>query len=320
MTPVTVIRPALAALAATALLAAAAPPSDAAFPGRDGKLVFGWSSFSESELEPFPSRTETAIQTVRPRGGRPVTLRGCVRETGKADVGDCSIAYGSPAVSPSGQWVAFDAGNRLGLMRADGTRFRLLASHSADDGQPAFAPSGKRLAFAAGAVAVVQQPAPPRGVWTSDLAGGAARQLTANGDAPAWSTRNWIAFLRADGVYRARPDGRGLRRLVHRARCSDVAWSPHGTKLAFTCGTPHSGGRLYVANGDGSHVRRVLVRYASPQSVAWAPSGRRLAVVSFDGSILIVRLDGRQEPGGIGGGSGATYTFGAGSVDWQPLR
>lgn len=269
------LRLVLAALAAAALLAAAAPPSHAAFPGRDGKLVFSWSSFSESEDESYPSRTETAIEAVPPYGGTPLTLRSCVRETGKPDVGDCSIGYGRPALSPSGRLIAFDAGNQLALMRFDGTGFRLLPSHSADDGEPAFSPSGTRLAFSTGAVSVAPRPAPPRGVWTSDLMGRDARQVTARGSEPSWSTRNWIAFVRRDGVYRVRPDGRGLRRLVKRDRCGDVAWAPGGT---------------------------------------------RLAVTSFDGSVVIARLDGTQLPGGVGGGAGATYTYGAGAVDWQPLR
>jgi len=312
-------RLALAALAAAALLGSGATTASAAFPGRDGKLVYNWGSFSESENPPYPSRTESALQTIPPGGRTPTTLRNCVKETGKPDVGDCSIAYGSPAVSPNGRQIAFDAGNRLALMRFDGSGLVLLPQHGADDGSPAFSPTGRRLAFVAGAIAVSGQPAPPSEIWTSDLAGANARRVTARGTAPAWSTRNWIAFLRKDGVYRVRPDGRGLRRLVHRARCSDVAWSPHGTQLAFACGTAHLGGRLYVANGDGSHVRRVPIRYVSAQSVAWSPNGRRLAVISADGTLLIARLDGTQVPGGVGGGSGATYTFGAGSVDWQRL-
>lgn len=310
-----------AALAVLAFAAgAAAQPAHAAFPGRDGKLVYSWFSFSESENEPYPSRTESAIQAVAPGGGRPATLRHCTRETGRPDVGDCSIGYASPAVSPDGRRVAFDAGGSLALMRIDGGGLRLLPAHSADDGTPAFSPNGKRIAYSSGGIAVAHQPAPPRGIWTSDLAGAHARRVTTQGTAPSWSTHDWVAFLRADGVYRTRPDGRGLRRLVRMSRCDGVDWSPGGTRLAFTCLTAHSGGRLYVADGDGRHVRRIPVRYLSPEAVAWAPSGRRLAVGSFDGSVVVVRLDGAQERGGVGGGSGATYTFGASSPDWQPLR
>ncbi len=309
-----------AALAVLALAGgAASPPARAAFPGRDGRLVYSWFSFSESELAPYPSRTESAIETVDPDGAAMTMLRGCTRETGRPDVGDCTIGYGQPSVSPNGRLVAFATGRSLALMRVDGRAFRLLPAHSANDADPAFSPDGARIAFSTGGIAVAHKPAPPRGLWTSDLAGGRLRRVTTRGAAPSWSTRNWIAFLRSDGIYRVRPDGRGLRRLVHLSRCDGVDWSPGGTRIAFTCLTAHSGGRLYVADGDGRHMRRVPVRYISAQGVAWSPSGKRLLVGSFEGSLEVVDFDGTQVIGGVGGSAAATYTSGAGGADWQPL-
>jgi WD40 repeat protein len=301
---------------ATAAPLAVAGSAQAAFPGRDGPVVFSWSSFTESELAPYPSSTESAIKLVEPGAGhRPRTLRGCTRATGQPDAGDCSIGYGGPAVAPHGRRIAFDAGRSLALMRIDGTGFRLLPAHTDDDSQPTFSPSGRRLAFSAGPVSSVHRPL-ARGIRTSDLAGGDVRQVTARGLAPAWSSRNWIAFLRRDGVYRVRPDGHGLRRLVERHRCTDVSWSPHGTKLAFACR-----GRLLIADGDGSHLRRVPGT-SGAETVAWSPSGRFLAVGIFDAGVVAMRPDGRPGPAleGAGGGAGATYAFGAGSADWAPRR
>jgi Tol biopolymer transport system component len=311
---------ALAALTAAAVLAAAAPSSHAAFPGRDGQVVFSWYSFMESEFAPYPSRTETAIRAAALSDSDATTLRGCTRETGKPDVGDCSIGYGAPAASPNGRRIVFDAGAGLALMRIDGSDLTPLPAQSENDGEPAFSPSGRRLAFSAGPPLSVHHPL-ARGVWTSDLAGGHAHKVTAKGLAPSWSVRNWIAFLRRDGVYRVRPDGRGLRRLVALHRCTDVDWSPNGAKLAFTCTTPHSGGRLYVADGDGSRRRGIATPYESPDSVAWSPSGRLIAYGSFDGGIQTVHPDGRPGPSvpGSGGGVGATYVIGGGSPTWQPL-
>jgi WD40 repeat protein len=310
------IRGLIAPVALFALLAAAAAPADAAFPGHDGPVVFSWFSFSESELAPFPSRTESAIKLVEPGVGEvPTTLRGCTRATGEADVGDCSIGYASPAVAPNGALIAFDAGASLALMRIDGSRLRLLPAHAADDSQPTFSPDGRGLAFSSGPVDSVHRPL-ARGIRTSDLAGHTVRQVTARGLAPAWSTRGWIAFLRRDGVYRVRPDGRGLRSAVVRHRCTDVAWSPRGAKLAFTCS-----GRLLIADADGTHLRRVPGT-SSAQSVAWSPSGRFLLVGIFDAGVVTMRPDGRPGPvlEGAGGGAGATHVFGAGSADWAPAR
>ncbi len=301
----------LAALALT--LGAAAPSADAAFPRRDGQVVYSWFSFSETEAGP-PTTYEYAIRAVGPLGGTPTTLRGCTTVTGRPDVGDCSIRYRSPTVSPDGRRVAFATGRSLALMRIDGSSFELLPAHSAYDGEPAFSPDGKRLAYSAGGLFVAHQPAPVRGIWTSDLAGRRARRVTARGTRPSWSTRGWIAFLRADGVYRIRPDGKSSRRLVLLHRCSDVDWSPGGTKLAFTCR-----GRLYVTDGDGRHLRRIVVPYFGADVVAWAPSGTRLALASSEGSARTIRLDGSHERDVVGGGAGAVYNFGPGQLDWQPL-
>ena len=285
-----------------------------AYTWRRSALSTRWFSQTTSELQPqITTFDQSAIRAVPPRGGSPRTLRGCTKALAKPDEGDCSISYAAPAVSPNGRLVAFDAGAQLALMHADGSRFRLLPGHSVEDGDPAFAPDGRRLAFSAGASTAIFDPTPDRGVWVSDLAGANARRLTARGISPAWSVRSWIAFLRADGVYRMRPDGHGLRRLVRRTLCADVAWSPHGTKLAFVCR-----GRLEVSNGDGSHARRVPGVGAT--AVAWAPSGRRLAVSIFDGGLETIRLDGSHARQLVPGAFSASSSFGTGGLDWQPLR
>src|SRR5206468_7206504 len=63
-----------------------------------------------------------------------------------------------------------------------------------------------------------------------------------------------------------------------------VGWSPDGRKLAFTRAL--SGG-LFVANADGSAVKRI----ATAGEAAWSPVGARLASAERNG-IWIVGDDG----------------------------
>jgi len=298
-------RPIVGTIIAAAALTLLAVPAGAAFPGRDGNVVYGWFSYLTDIYEPHErTQDETAIRAISPTGGEPATLRGCTRVPGQPDAGDCSISYSSPTVSPDGRWLVFDAGAQLALMHVDGTSFELLRAHGADDGAPAFSPTGNRIAFTAGGA-----------IETSNLRGKSTRTTTAHGSAPAWSTHRWIAFVRKNGIYRIRPDGRGLRRLVARRGCDDVAWSPHGTRLAFTCRL-----RLYLADGDGRHVKRVRARYLDAVDVAWAPDGKRLAVTPFDGGVVTLRLDGTHQRELVGGVYSPQGAYGATGLDWQPLR
>ncbi len=83
-----------------------------------------------------------------------------------------------------------------------------------------------------------------------------------------------LAFTRAGDIHTIRADGTGARLLLRRAH--SPAWSPDGSKLAFVSG--RSGDEeIYVANADGSGVRR-LTRSGGPDlGPAWSSDGRQLA-------------------------------------------
>lgn len=83
--------------------------------------------------------------------------------------------------------------------------------------------------------------------------------------------------------------GRGLRALARPPGYGPGA-SPDGRWTAVTATTPESS-TLAVEHPDGSG-RRVLLRGRSPipPAFAWAPDGRRLAVLAFDESALVARL------------------------------
>jgi TolB protein len=81
-------------------------------------------------------------------------------------------------------------------------------------------------------------------------------------------------------------DGSGIRQLTDEPGVDDAwpAWSPDGTKIAFTRRRRDSGGLrltgpddIYVINADGSGLRQLANDAADP---AWSPDGSRIAFSS----------------------------------------
>ena len=310
----------------------------AAFPGANGRVAFAsFSSSSEGFGESDPRTVVHSIDVVAPNGSGRRSLRACrqvlVEEVPVApDRGDCSIEYSSPAWSPDGRRLAFDAGARLAVMRSDGSGFRLLAQQTANDGEPAWSPDGRRLVFSG-----ARTPDPDAGtdLYVLGLESGRVRRLTFRGGrdrSPAWSSRGRIAFTRGgDGfrpgsgnVYTVRPDSRALRQLTYR-NGSDPAWSPHASKLIFVRGRQRSRGRgwgysLFTVRAEGGELRRVNTPGADgPAQPSWSPDGRRIAYHGFDECVYAQRLDGSQLRRLAGCGLGSQGAFGGFSTDWQPL-
>lgn len=308
----------LAGAAAVLAMPAAAP---AAFPGENGRVAFKWFDLREDELAQNPTRVTNSIEVARPGGEGRRSLRACVEVGGQPDSGDCSIEYRSPAWSPSGKRLAFDAGTRLAVMRSDGTRFRLLPQVTSDDSEPAWSPDGRRL--------VLSGPPPAGGrsdLHVLELASGEAYRLTSDGGrSPDWSSRNRIAFTRGGAadrpgtgdVYRIRPGGGGLRLLVRRA--SDPSWSPRGTRLVLVRPRRRLTA-LWVVAAGGSGLRRMITPGAdNPEQPCWSPDGRQVAYTGFGGTLVAQRLRDRRIREVVRGGSGAEYSFAASAPDWQPL-
>jgi Tol biopolymer transport system component len=305
------------ALAALAMPAAAS----AAFPGENGRIAFRWFELREDELAQNPTTIKQSIDVARPGGQGRRSVRECVETDGQPDSGDCSIEYLSPAWSPDGRRLAFDAGTRLAVMRSDGTGFRLLPQVTSNDNEPAWSPDGRRL--------VLSGPPPSGGrsdLHVLHLASGEPYRLTSDGGrSPSWSSRNRIAFTSGGSadragtgaVYTIRPGGGGLRRLARRA--SDPAWSPRGTRLVVVRPRRRLTS-LWVVRADGSGLRRMVSPGAdNPQRPCWSPDGREIAYTGFEGTLVAQRLRDRRVREVARGGSGAEYNFAASSPDWQPL-
>ncbi len=77
----------------------------------------------------------------------------------------------NPALSPDGQWLAFDWNGDIWLAPSAGGAARQLTAHPGRDSQPKFSPDGKTIAF------VSDREGGPQ-VFTIPLEGGVPRQLT----------------------------------------------------------------------------------------------------------------------------------------------
>jgi len=274
---------------------AAAPAAEATFPGANGRIVYAAAG---TDVEQGGARsTYESLQTIDPDGRRDRFLRGCQITGGRPSAGDCEVGYRSPAWSPSGRLLAFDAGASLALMEPSGGELRVLPAASADDGQPAFSPAGTMLAFTArtGSRSEV------RAMRTD---GSGARRVVAGGASPDWSKTGLIAFVRRGTIYSVKPNGRRLRRLT---RGRDPGWSPSGRQIAFA-----RGGGIYVARADGARARRV-VRCSRCATPAFSPDGRLL--VYDGGGLRVVRVrDGKRLSTLVEDARGA---FDASAPDWQ---
>jgi dipeptidyl aminopeptidase/acylaminoacyl peptidase len=219
---------------------------------------------------------------------------------------------------------------------AEGPSFtpRQVTHYTADDGQEitqlTFSPDGHRLLYVRGGdhdgfLPVDKNLAPdPTGdpdepkvtIWSASLDGGEPVKI-AEGDAPALSANGALAFVKDDQIWTAELDGKGKpeRLFFDRGKDGSPAWSPDGSRLAFTSNRGEHG--FIGIFTDQTHPLTYLAPSTGrDRTPVWSPDGTRIAFTRVAGvggppEPLLVRT---PHPFAIWTGDAAT---GQGRVVWR---
>ena len=197
--------------------------------------------------------------------------------------------------APAGQrvaWVFDDRGAR-NLWVAEGPAFarRRVTSYIGDDGQEitnvAFTHDGAHLVYVRGGGAnrAGEIPNPTsatagaeQAVWVVPIAGGAPRRLGSGASPVPAPTGDLVAFVQRGQIWTAGVTGTQAAVQAARMRggARGLAWSPDGTKLAFTSGRGSHAfvGVLTVASGALTWLEPALDTDDFP---AWSRDGRQVA-------------------------------------------
>lgn len=216
------------------------------------------------------------------------------------------------AFSPDGERIAFSwttegaEGYDLYLMSAGGANPLQLTDDPLPDRSPEFAPDGRFIAF------LRNQPDNTSEVRLVHPLGGAERLLD-RVSVPSGSGLAWFA----DGTALAVPDldasGRPILSRVPIAvgekstfldpgpgysAVLDPEFSPDGSTLAFHASTGLALSDVYLADADGTNVRRLTAIGGQPEGLTWMPDGQSVVFARSSPevrrSLWIVGIDGGE--------------------------
>jgi Tol biopolymer transport system component len=213
------------------------------------------------------------------------------------------------ALSPDGRRIAYVRSegirSQIWVMNVDGSDQRSLTSGGGDgEFWPQWSPDGRRLAYMvwddSACTPVSGSGCAVPDVWTVDADGSGDRKVLDNAFQPRWSpVGSKLLFQRYDpnpdratlGVYVARSDGTGVRKLVRAAlwwsERAPPEWSPTGRTIIYGVGM--GAVRLHLLSVDGRRARFLAVG----SSPAWSHDGSRIAFTRGSGIWVIPSRGGR---------------------------
>lgn len=220
----------------------------------------------------------------------------------------CSSAF---AQNTTGKIVYADDPGRIQVINANGTgQTQLTGGGTVIDDDPVYSPDGSKIAFTRS-----------RGfkseVCVMNADGTNVVTVIASEDFghsrnPSWSPDGaklvFTSNLSGEGkteIWVANANGGGLVRLTTSIELrqssqgpifssdTDPAWSPDGSRIAFSSNRDGADNELYVMNADGTNPLRLTNNTLDDQMPAWSPDSQKLAFVISNGTgIHIINRDG----------------------------
>jgi hypothetical protein len=217
------------------------------------------------------------------------------------------LTYGSPTWNPDGSRLLLTGTDLYVLDLSGGVPTPI--PNTRGGAEPAWSPDGTRIAF-------VGNPDDDPQIWVVDVDGSNAQLVTAESRAAAPSSPTWapdghrIAFVSQENFEEGVTTGRivilDLQNTVRDTVYTDegsslrqVAWSPDGTKLAFS--GPSRGtfdDRIQVLDLTGNSGPHVVSSGEEDIQPSWSSDGARIAFARFSldsTDIYTVNFDGTEE-------------------------